>query len=187
MTGFGRGKYENEGRTYTVEIKSVNHKYSDITVKLPRFLNYLEDKIRKRISSSISRGKIDVFINFENYSQKGINIKFNRMLAKEYIKELIKEERDHGFFQIADTSIMKLGGNNWEENYESISNSVVNEVISLDKLSLSRLSNFNFIERSSFCACFNLFSFFNSAIIFFNSSSAPFLFCNSPITRFDSF
>ena len=49
MTGFGRGKYENEGRTYTVEIKSVNHKYSDINVRLPRFLNSVEDKIRKRV------------------------------------------------------------------------------------------------------------------------------------------
>ena len=63
MTGFGRGKYENEGRTYTVEIKSVNHKYSDISVKLPRFLNSIEDKIRNRIGEVISRGKVDVFVN----------------------------------------------------------------------------------------------------------------------------
>lgn len=96
MTGFGKAKYEVDGRTYNVEIKSVNHKYSDITVKLPRFLNYLEDKIRKRISNSISRGKIDVFINFENYSQKGINIKFNRELAKEYIKELTALSQETG-------------------------------------------------------------------------------------------
>ena len=88
MTGFGRAKYENEGRNYTVEIKSVNHKYSDINIKLPRFLNYLEDKIRKTISNSISRGKIDVFISFENYSDKGTNIKINRELAKQYLKEL---------------------------------------------------------------------------------------------------
>ena len=88
MTGFGRAKYENEGRIYTVEIKSVNHKYSDINIKLPRFLNYIEDKIRKTISNSISRGKIDVFISFENYSDKGTNIKVNRELAKQYLKEL---------------------------------------------------------------------------------------------------
>ncbi len=88
MTGFGRGKYENEGRTYVVEIKSVNHKYSDINVRLPRFLNCEEDKIRKKISNYISRGKIDVFITFENYSNKGTNIKINRELAKEYISEL---------------------------------------------------------------------------------------------------
>lgn len=88
MTGFGRGKYENEGRNYTVDIKSVNHKYTDISVRLPRFLNSEEDKVRKRISSSISRGKVDVLISFENYSSKGTNIRINKELAKEYIKEL---------------------------------------------------------------------------------------------------
>ena len=88
MTGFGKAKYEIDGRIYNVEIKSVNHKYCDVNIKLPRFLNYLEDKIRKIISNSISRGKIDVYIGFENYSEKGINIKFNRQLAKSYINEL---------------------------------------------------------------------------------------------------
>lgn len=88
MTGFGRGEYENEGRTYTVDIKSVNHKYSDISVRLPRFLNTVEDKIRKRVSNSISRGKVDVFVTFENYSSQGSTIRINRELAKEYIKEL---------------------------------------------------------------------------------------------------
>ena len=90
MTGFGRGKYENEGRSYTVDIKSVNHKYTDISVRLPRFLNSEEDKIRKRISSAISRGKVDVLISFENYSSKG---------TKEYIKELksLADETDLQF------------------------------------------------------------------------------------------
>lgn len=88
MTGFGRGKYENEGRTYTIDIKSVNHKYSDISVRLPRLLNSVEDKIRKRISEVISRGKVDVYISFENYSSKGTNIKINKDLAKEYLKEM---------------------------------------------------------------------------------------------------
>ncbi len=87
MTGFGRSKYENEGRTYTVEIKSVNHKYNDVSIKLPRFFNNVEDKIRKTILNSISRGKIDVFINFENYSSEGTNIRINTELAKEYIQE----------------------------------------------------------------------------------------------------
>lgn len=88
MTGFGRGKYENEGRTYTIEIKAVNHKYSDISIKMPRFFNSLEDAIRKKISSVISRGKIDVYITFENYSAKGTNIRLNKELAKTYIDEL---------------------------------------------------------------------------------------------------
>ena len=88
MTGFGRGKYENEGREYTIEIKSVNHKYSDISVKLPRQISYLEENVRKEISKNISRGKIDVFITMQDYSEKGKSIKINTEIAKVYISEL---------------------------------------------------------------------------------------------------
>lgn len=94
MTGFGRGKYEKDGRNYTCEIKSVNHKYSDISIRMPRFLSCFEDKIRKKIVEYISRGKMDVFITFENNSSRGNRIHFNTELAKEYVKglqELAKE------------------------------------------------------------------------------------------------
>lgn len=96
MTGFGRGKYETEGRTYNVEIKAVNHKYSDISIKLPRFLNCLEDGIRKKISANVSRGKIDVFITFENYSSIGTEIRLNKELANTYIKELTELANETG-------------------------------------------------------------------------------------------
>ncbi len=88
MTGFGRGKYEKEGREYTIEIKSVNHKYNDISIRMPRFLNSFEDKIRKKIVENLSRGKVDVFVNFENYSKRGNAIHFNVELAKEYVRGL---------------------------------------------------------------------------------------------------
>ncbi len=129
MTGFGRGKYENEGRTYTVEIKSVNHKYSDINVRLPRFLNSVEDKIRKRVAEVISRGKIDIFVSFENYSSQGTTIRINKELAKEYIKELksLAEEADLRFdLNVIDVSkfpeILKLED---EDNDELIGQEVM--------------------------------------------------------------
>ncbi len=129
MTGFGRGKYENEGRTYTVEIKSVNHKYSDINVRLPRFLNSVEDKIRKRVAEVISRGKIDIFVSFENYSSSGTTIRINKELAKEYIKELksLAEEADLRFdLNVIDVSkfpeILKLED---EDNDELIAQEVM--------------------------------------------------------------
>ena len=129
MTGFGRGKYENEGRTYTVEIKSVNHKYSDINVRLPRFLNSVEDKIRKRVAEVISRGKIDIFISFENYSSSGTTIRINKELAKEYIKELksLAEEAELRFdLNVIDVSkfpeILKLED---EDNDELIGQEVM--------------------------------------------------------------
>ena len=90
MTGFGRSKYENEGREYLVEIKSVNNRYSDINIKLPRNISFLEEKVKKTITNSISRGKVDVFINFVNNSEKGKNIKINTELAKKYIEEYVK-------------------------------------------------------------------------------------------------
>ena len=88
MTGFGRSKYEIEGREYAVEIKSVNNRYSDINIKMPRSISFLEEKVKKTITNSISRGKVDVFVNFTNNSEKGKKIKINTELAKQYIEEL---------------------------------------------------------------------------------------------------
>ncbi len=90
MTGFGRGTYLNENREYSIEIKSVNHKYCDISIKMPRAISYLEENIKKQIQSAISRGKVDIFINFNNSSEIGRNIKINTEIANLYIKELKK-------------------------------------------------------------------------------------------------
>lgn len=88
MTGYGRGNYENDGRMYTVEIKTINHRYNDVSVKLPRYLNFLEDNIRRYISKTINRGKVEVYISLENMSDKGRNIKIDKVLAGTYINEL---------------------------------------------------------------------------------------------------
>lgn len=96
MTGFGRAKLEKDGREYLVEIRSVNHKYADITVKVPKNLLYLEDKVRKAVLNRVARGKIEVFISYSNYGLDGKNVMFNKELAKLYIKELteLAEETD---------------------------------------------------------------------------------------------
>lgn len=107
MTGYGRGKYEIDSREYIVEIKSVNNRYCDVSVKLPRNISYLEEKIKKEITSKVSRGKIDVFITFYNNSTKGKSIKFNRELAGIYInelKELAKENGINDEIQVTDIS-----------------------------------------------------------------------------------
>lgn len=96
MTGYGKQSLNVEKREYQVEIKSVNHRYLDINIKLPKSISYLEDTIKKEISAKIKRGKIDVFITFENNSQEGKNITINKELAKLYIeqlKELAQEEK----------------------------------------------------------------------------------------------
>ena len=88
MTGYGRAKLEKEEREYIIEIKSVNHKYSDITIKLPRNISYLEEKIRKTILSKVSRGKIDVFVSYTNYGIEGKKVVLNKRLAELYINQL---------------------------------------------------------------------------------------------------
>ena len=90
MTGYGRGKYEKDFREYSVEIKSVNNRYSDVLIKIPRNLSFLEETIKKLISNSIVRGKVEVFITFANNSDKGRNIAINSELAKKYIEEMKK-------------------------------------------------------------------------------------------------
>ena len=84
MTGFGRAKYETEGREYVVEIKSVNNRYSDTSIEMPRSISYLEEKVKSEISKNVSRGKIDVFISFYNNSTKGKKVIFNNEIAKMY-------------------------------------------------------------------------------------------------------
>ena len=88
MTGFGRAKLEKEEREYLVEIRSVNHKYADITIRAPRNLMYLEDKIRKAVLNRVTRGKIEIFVSYANYGLNGKNVIINKELAKTYIKEL---------------------------------------------------------------------------------------------------
>jgi len=88
MTGFGRGESANYERRFNVEIKSVNHRFSDFTIKMPRFLNPLEDKIRRRLALDIIRGKVDIWVSFESFAQKDVSINVNLTLADAYIEAL---------------------------------------------------------------------------------------------------
>ena len=88
MTGFGRASLESNGKNYIIEIKTVNNKYSDITVKSPKRLSFMEDKIRKQIANRITRGKVEVSVSFFDFSNKSNNVVLNKEIAKEYIKQL---------------------------------------------------------------------------------------------------
>ena len=88
MTGFGRASLESNGKNYIIEIKTVNNKYSDMTVKSPKRLSFIEDKIRKQIANKITRGKVEVSVSFFDFSNKSKNVVLNKEIAKEYIKQL---------------------------------------------------------------------------------------------------
>lgn len=90
MTGFGRGAYEDENFSVTVEIKTVNHRYNEVAIRLPRFLNPVEDRIRKNILQAVSRGRIDVFINADYNSGSSATLKVDENLALGYHEALQK-------------------------------------------------------------------------------------------------
>ena len=88
MTGFGRYEAVTEERKITVEMKSVNHRYCDISIRLPRKLNFLEAIVRNTIKKSLNRGKIDVFITYEDYTKASASVKYNKEMATEYLRYL---------------------------------------------------------------------------------------------------
>lgn len=88
MTGFGRGEYEDADFSITVEMKTVNHRYNEVAIRLPRFMNPLEDKIRKAIVKTVNRGRIDVFINADYTASDNYKLKVDKNLAAAYHKAL---------------------------------------------------------------------------------------------------
>lgn len=95
MTGFGRGEFSQGANTFSVEIKSVNHRYSDISVRMPRTLSTLEEKVRELVSSKISRGKIDIYINYTTFGQN-YQVKLDMKLAETYVEALNKLKEQLG-------------------------------------------------------------------------------------------
>jgi uncharacterized protein (TIGR00255 family) len=88
MTGYGRGEALLYDRRFIVEIKSVNHRYNDITIKIPRAMLMYEDKVKKLLTADIFRGKTDVYVSFESYSAEDVKVKVNEALADSYVQAL---------------------------------------------------------------------------------------------------
>ncbi len=88
MTGFGRCETGNESRRIVVEMKSVNHRYLDISIKIPKKLNLFESKIRNLIKEYAQRGKIDIFISYEECMENHLQLKYNEGLAGEYVDSM---------------------------------------------------------------------------------------------------
>lgn len=85
MTGYGRGSAINEGREITVELKSVNHRYLDLGIRLPKHILFLEDILRSELNAGVSRGHIDIFINYTNTRKDAHTVTINESLLNEYI------------------------------------------------------------------------------------------------------
>ena len=108
MTGFGRSETITTEYKLIVEMKAVNHRYSEFGIKMPKKLNLFEANIRALLKEYINRGKVDVFITYEDYRESNACIKYNKEIAKEYLDYLKQMETE---FQIPnDITVTKLAG-----------------------------------------------------------------------------
>ncbi len=96
MTGFGRCEIAENNRKFTVEMKSVNHRYLDVNIKMPKKLNFFESAIRSELKNYISRGKVDIFITYEDFSENNSSVRYNKELAEEYLGYLRQMAEDFG-------------------------------------------------------------------------------------------
>ena len=97
MTGFGRCEHQLETRKFTVEMKGVNHRYLDVNIRMPKKLNFFETSIRSLLKTYASRGKVDIFITYEDTSESQVSLKYNAALAGEYVRYFKQMEEE---FQI---------------------------------------------------------------------------------------
>ena len=88
MTGFGRSEYSDEKRNITVEIKSVNHRYSDVNVRISRRYSFAEEAVRSAVKSSVRRGKVEVSVSVENIGDEDVDIRLNAAVAGRYLEKI---------------------------------------------------------------------------------------------------
>ena len=88
MTGFGRCEYADEARRFTVEMKAVNHRYLDVNIKMPKKLNFFESSIRSLLKEYMERGKVDIFISYEDFTENNFALKYNEDIAAQYLTHL---------------------------------------------------------------------------------------------------
>lgn len=106
MTGFGRGEYKDDKYSFLIECKTINHKYADINIRLPRKISFLEDKARNLIKDYVKRGRVDLYIKLDVLGDEDVNLKFDEVLASQYV-DILKQIRDK-FDLVDDISVMNI-------------------------------------------------------------------------------
>lgn len=96
MTGFGRYEYQSGSKKFTVELKGVNHRYLDVNIRMPKKFNFFETAIRTLLKQYASRGKVDIFITYEDNSESQVALKYNEALATEYMQYFKQMEETFG-------------------------------------------------------------------------------------------
>ena len=94
MTGFGRGEASDEDYKIEIEMKSVNHRYLDVNVRLPRKLNFYETEIRNQVKRFADRGKVDIFVTFSDMTGQSVNVTYNKEVAEAYLSGIRQLSKD---------------------------------------------------------------------------------------------
>ena len=109
MTGYGRAVETVNGREFTVEIRSVNNRYLDCTVKMPRSISFAEDAVKQAIKASVSRGKVDVFISLNAEAASDVQVTLNKPVVEGYLSAMRQIAADYGVTDdISVTALAKL-------------------------------------------------------------------------------
>lgn len=106
MTGFGRCEVSEGSRKITVEMKSVNHRYLDVSMKMPKKLNFFDSAIRGILKEYIQRGKVDVYITYEDLSESNVALTYNRQVAAQYVEYFRQMEEQFGLKNDAQVSVL---------------------------------------------------------------------------------
>ncbi|NLX70405.1 MAG: YicC family protein [Clostridiales bacterium] len=133
MTGFGRGKIEEEGREITVEVKTLNHRFLDVYVRLPRNLSFLEEHIRSTVRKHLTRGRVEVNLSCSNHIDAAVDVNINKPLLNAYLSCFDKLEQEHNIMNdIALSSLVNIPDifiiNEKDEDQENLKNMVINLV-----------------------------------------------------------
>ena len=137
MTGFGRCEVSEGTRKMTVEMKSVNHRYLDVNMKMPKKLNFFDASIRNLLKTYIQRGKVDLFITFEDTAETNFSLKYNQELAGEYLKYLQQMAEQFGL----------------ENDIRVSSLSRYPEVLSMEEVQVDEEELWNLLEKALRGAC----------------------------------
>ncbi len=106
MTGFGRGEFKDDNYHFLVECRTINHKYCDINIRLPRKISFLEDKIRNYVKNYVKRGRVDLYIKLDLIGSEDVNLKFDDKLASQYV-DILRQIKDKFNLQ-DDISVMSI-------------------------------------------------------------------------------
>ena len=106
MTGYGRGEAVLHGRSIVVEVRSVNNRYLDCNIKMPRAYIFAEDAMKSRIQSSISRGKVDIFVTMDSTGADAVTVKVNHLVAAGYVKSLQELKDTYHLWGLPDLSLI---------------------------------------------------------------------------------